>query len=155
MMKLIVALLALAVLGQSTASIAQCPVAPGWWVYESPDQSEKIKFHVKESGTAVDSLEFTLHNVCSVSGTRRSTSPGKAITCSPWGFTWTSACNPSTWTDGFILAVTFSDTEHSAAELDIVTWWDGCAICRAVETSNIVGTDASTWGLIKSLFDSR
>ena len=155
MMKLIVALLTLAVLGQSTASMAQCPVTPGWWVYENLDNSEKIKFHVKESGTSVDSLEFTLHNICSVSGTRRFTCPGKTISCSPWRFTWAAGCNPSTWTDGFNLEVIFTDAENSMAVLDIVTWYNGCAVCRAVETAAAVGAEASTWGIIKSLYRSR
>lgn len=154
-MKLIVALLTLAVLGQSDASMAQCPVTPGWWVYKNLDNTEKIKFHVKESGTKVDSLEFTLRNICSVSGTRRFTCPGKAITCSPWKFTWAQACDPSTWTDGFNLEVIFTDAENSMAVLDIVTWYNGCAVCRAVETAAAVGAEASTWGIIKSLYRSR
>ena len=137
-----------------TASTAQCPVEPGWWVYQSPDDRIKIKFHVKPAGTAVDSLEFTLHSVCAVSGTRSYTSPGRPIICSPWGSSWSVSCDIPSWTDGMILWVTFTDAQHAAIVLDIVTWFNGCVVCRALETSGCVGTAASTWGGIKALYDS-
>lgn len=155
MTRVIIALIAFVALWQPTASTAQCPVNSGWWVYENPSHTIKLKFHVKPEGTQVDSLEFSLHSVCSVSGTRSFTSAGRPITCEPWGFTWPMACNVSSWTDGFNLAVTFVDEQHSAVTLDIVTWFDGCAVCRALETSGVVGTAISTWGGIKALYDSQ
>jgi hypothetical protein len=154
-MRLVVALMALATLGISTASTAQCPVNQGWWTYKSPDNRVRIKFHVKPEGTQVDSLEFTLHSVCAVSSTRRFTSSGRTITCAPWGFSWSLSCDPPSWTDGFYLSVTFTEAEHASAVLDIVMWFEGCAVCRALETSGVVGTRASTWGGIKALYDSQ
>lgn len=155
LIRLIAALTALAALVLPTASTAQCPVDSGWWVYQNPDESIRLKFHVKPGGTQVDSLEFTLHSVCYISGTRKSVSSGKNITCAPWGFTWSLNCNAATWTDGFNLTVTFTDTQNSTAVLDIVNWFNGCTVCRALENSSIVGTDVSTWGRIKALYDSQ
>jgi hypothetical protein len=151
----IVALIAFAVLGLPIASTAQCPVEPGWWVYENPSGSIKLKFHVKPEGTKVDSLEFTLHAVCSVSGTRKYTCSGKTITCAPWAFTWSLACDAPSWTDGFDLTVTFTDEQNSTGVLDIVNWFNGCTVCHALEGSSVVGTAVSTWGGIKAQYDSQ
>ncbi len=155
MIRFIVALMVFAVLGQPTASTAQCPVESGWWVYQNPSGSIILKFHVKPEGTKVDSLEFTLHSICYVSGTRKYTSSGKTITCAPWGFTWFLACDGSTQTDGFGLAVTFTDTQNSTAVLDMVNWFNGCVVCRAFESLSVVGTAVSTWGRIKAFYDSQ
>lgn len=155
MIRLIVALMALTFLGHPTASTAQCPVNSGWWVYQNPSKSITLKYHVKPEGTHVDSLEITLHSVCSVSGTRKYTCSGKTITCEPWGFTWSLTCDGATWTDGFNLAVTFTETYQSTAVLDIVTWFNGCSVCRALETPSVVGTAVSPWGRIKALHDSQ
>jgi hypothetical protein len=57
--------------------------------------------------------------------------------------------------DGFDLTVTFLDTQTSTAVLDVEKWVTGCVSCRALDNSNVVGTDASTWGLIKALFDAQ
>jgi len=153
--KRIVVLMVLAALAWPIVSSAQCPVNSGWWVYENPSKSIKLKFHVKPEGTKVDSLEFALHSVCDISGTRKFTSSGRTITCAPWGFTWSLTCNSTTWTDGFNLSVAFTDTQQATAVLDIVTWFNGCAVCRAVETPGVVGTAVSTWGRIKALYDSQ
>lgn len=155
MVRSIFVLTVLSFLVLPTMSNAQCPVESGWWVYQNPENSIKLKFHVKPGGTQVDSLEFTLHSVCYISGTRRSVSTGKNITCAPWGFTWSLNCNPATHTDGFDLTVTFTDTQNSTAVLDIVNWFISCAVCRALENSNVVGTDVSTWGRIKALYECR
>jgi hypothetical protein len=154
MTRLVIAVTVLAALLLPAASSAQCPVEPGWWVYKAPDNSVKLKFHVKPEGAAVDSLEFTLHSVCAVSGTRRYTSAGKPITCNPWGFAWSVSCDVPSWTDGMNLWVTFTDAQHSDVVLDVVMWFEGCVVCRALETAGCVGTAVSTWGGIKSLYDS-
>lgn len=146
---------ALALIGRSPAAVAQCPVNAGWWVFQSPDKRIKLKFHVKPSGTSVDSLEIGLHAVCNSTGTKSFTSSGQAISCAPWRFTWSQACNAELWIDGFNLEVMFLDQHQAAATLDIVTWYEGCAVCRALTTSIIVGTAPSTWGDIKTLYDVR
>lgn len=150
-----VALIVLAVLAIPIASAAQCPVEPGWWTYQNPGGSVKLKFHVNPEGTKVDSLEFSLHSVCDVSGVRDYTCAGRTITCEPWGFTWSVSCEPATWTDGFDLAVTFTDAQQASAILDIITWYNGCETCRALETPDVVGAATPTWGGIKALYESR
>jgi hypothetical protein len=137
-----------------SVTAAQCPVEPGWWTYRSGDGRVTLKFHVRPAGTSVDSLQFVLHSVCNSTGTKTFASPGKPISCAPWGFTWTQACNTELWIDGFDLEVSFSDSQRAGAILDIVTWFEGCAVCRALTTTNIVGTSPSTWGGIKTLYDS-
>ena len=151
--RLVIVLAILAVLLPPIAAAAQCPVETGWWVYQTPDNRVKLKFHVKPDGSAVDSLVFTLHSVCAVSGTRSYTSPGRPITCDPWGFAWSYPCDVPSWTDGFNLWVTFTDEQHSSVVLDVVMWFEGCVVCRAVEATGCVGTAVSTWGGIKALYD--
>jgi len=152
--RLIVSLIALVALGLSTASTAQCPVGSGWWVYQTPDGLTNLKFHVKPGGTAVDSLEFTLNAICGTTGTTKSSTSGKAITCEPWGFTWSSSCNTMPpYKDGFDLTVTFTDTQTSTTVLDVKKWINSCASCRALDNSSVVGTEMSTWSLIKALYD--
>jgi hypothetical protein len=103
----------------------------------------------------VDSLEFTLNSVCGVSGTIKSSSSGKAIACAPWGFTWSASCNSTLHFDGYNLAVTFTDAEHSTAVLDIMKWTNNCTACGALNVSGLVGIEVRTWGRVKASYDPQ
>ena len=131
MIERIAILMMLAALGVSTASHAQCPVSPGWWVWESPNGLNKLAFHVKPGGMEVDTLEYTLSPVCGISGSSRFIRSGEAITCVPWGFTWTSSCNTILHMHGHEATITFIDSETSTAVLDINNWLNNCVACRA------------------------
>jgi hypothetical protein len=145
-----------AVLARPIASSAQCPVNAGWWTYEAPNGKAWVYFHVKPSGTAVDSLEFALHGICEASYIKKFVSSGVTITCDPWGFTWSSECIPGMFIDGFDLTVIFVDSQWAQATLDIkIAYYTGCSVCRALEISGVVGANESTWSRIKASSDTR